>query len=80
MNYATSAAGSIQVEIQDLESHAIPGFELTDEIYGDQIDGTIAWTGGTDISRLAGTPVRLRVVLKDADLYSFQFTRQPQTD
>ncbi len=75
MNYATSAAGSIQMEIQDLEGHSIPGFELTDEIYGDQIDGTIAWNSGIDVSRMAGTPVRLRVVLKDADLYSFRFTR-----
>ena len=73
MNYSTSAAGSIQVEIQDLEGRTIPGFELSDEIYGDRIDGTIAWNSGTDVRRLAGTPVRLRVVLKDADLYSFQF-------
>lgn len=71
MNYATSAAGSIQVEIQDLQGRPIPGFELTGEIYGDQIDGVIAW--GTDLRRLVGSPVRLRVGLKDADLYSFRF-------
>jgi len=71
MNYATSAAGSIRVEIQDPQGHAIPGFELTDEIYGDHIEGTIAWQ--TDLSRLSGSPIRLYVELKDADLYAFCF-------
>lgn len=75
MNYATSAAGSIQVELQDLEGRAISGFELSDEIYGDEIDGKIGWKSGADVSRLAGKPVRLRVVLKDADLYSLRFAR-----
>jgi hypothetical protein len=76
MNYATSAAGSIQVEIQDIEGHAIPGFELTDVIYGDQIDGPIVWKG-QDLRPLAGAPIRLRVVLKDADLYAFRFSDDP---
>jgi hypothetical protein len=75
MNYATSAAGSIQVELQDLQGRVIPGFELGAEIYGDQIDGDITWSGGSeDLRTVAGTAVRLRVVLKDADLYSFRFT------
>ena len=71
MNYATSAAGSIQVEIQDSQGQAIPGFELTDPIYGDLIDGPIAWK--TDLRRLTGSPIRLHVMLKDADLYSLRF-------
>ena len=77
MNYATSAAGSIQVEIQDPQGIALPGFELTDEIYGDQIEGAIPWKG--DLGHLSGLPVRLRVLLKDADLYSFRFVR-PRTE
>jgi hypothetical protein len=32
-----------------------------------------SWKSGTDVSQLAGKPVRLRFELKDADLYSFQF-------
>ncbi len=27
----------------------------------------------TDVSRLSGKPIRLRFVLRDADLYSFRF-------
>jgi hypothetical protein len=71
MNYATSAAGSIRVELQDPHGSTIPGFELTNEIYGDEIDGTISWK--SDLNQLAGSPIRLRVELKDADLYSFCF-------
>ena len=75
MNYATSAAGSLQVEIQDAGGRAVPGFSLTEspEIFGDRIDGPVAWKGGADLGPLAGKPIRLRVVLKDADLFSFRF-------
>jgi hypothetical protein len=75
INYATSAAGSVRVEIQDEAGKSIPGFALADcpEIIGDQIDRTVAWKSGTDVSKLAGRPVRLRFVIKDADLYSIRF-------
>ena len=75
MNYSTSAAGSLQVEIQDAGGRAVPGFSLAEspEIFGDRIDGRVAWKGGADLGSLAGKPIRLRVVLKDADLYAFRF-------
>ena len=75
VNYATSAAGNLRVEIQDEKGSAIPGFSLEDclEHYGDSVAQVIAWKGGNDVSALAGTPVRLRFVLADGDLYSFQF-------
>ena len=75
MNYATSAAGSVQVELQDVEGQPLDGFALADcpEIYGDEIDHVVEWKGGSDMSRHAGTPVRLRFVMNDADLYAIQF-------
>lgn len=75
MNYSTSAAGSISVELQTADGKPIEGFNLADcgEIYGDQLDRIVGWKGKTDLGKLAGTPVRLRFVLKDADLYSIQF-------
>ena len=75
MNFATSAAGSVRVEIQAEDGKAIEGFGLRDcpEIYGDSIDEVVSWKGGSDVSRLAGKPIRLRFVLKDADLYSIRF-------
>ena len=75
INFATSAGGSLRVEIQDEKHKPIPGFALTDcdPHYGDQLDRIVSWKTGADVSRLAGKPVRLRIRLKDADLYSFRF-------
>jgi len=75
MNYSTSAAGGIRVEIQDAAGQPLPGFALDDclEHYGDSVKQQVGWKGGADVSALVGKPVRLRFVLKDADLYSYQF-------
>lgn len=75
INFATSAAGSIWVELQDAAGNAIPGFarEDVDEIIGDQIERTVTWKDNADLGALAGQPVRLRFIMKDADLYSIRF-------
>jgi len=75
LNYSTSAAGSIRVEVLDTGGKPVNGHTLDDcpEIYGDQIERTVAWKGGADVGQLAGKPVRLRFVIKDADLYSIRF-------
>jgi len=75
VNYSTSAVGSIQVEIQDVEGRPLPGLSLADspEKFGDEIEGVFGWNNGGDLGRLAGAAVRLRFVLKDADLYAFRF-------
>lgn len=75
INYSTSAVGSVQVEIQDAERNPIEGFTLDrcPEIFGDEIERVVTWEGGSDVSALAGQPVRLRFALKDCDLYSIQF-------
>ena len=75
INYSTSAAGSLRVEIQDANGDPIPDFHLQDspEIFGDAIGQTVRWEQGSDVSALAGRPIRLRFVMKDADLYSIRF-------
>ena len=77
LNYSTSAAGSIRVEIQDADGTPIPGFTLDEfpERYGDEIEGVMEWKGGADVRSLAGRSVRLRFLLKDADVYSLQFRK-----
>ncbi|HOS44396.1 MAG TPA: hypothetical protein PK794_11930 [Armatimonadota bacterium] len=74
LNYATSAAGSLRCELQQADGTPIRGFTLADfpALYGDEIDAVAAWAGGDDLSALAGTPVRLRVALEDADLFAIQ--------
>lgn len=75
LNFATSAAGSVRVELQDAHGSPISGYSLDDcpEIYGDEIAHTVAWRTGADLSRWAGQSVRLRFALSDADLFALQF-------
>jgi hypothetical protein len=75
MNYSTSGAGSIRVEIQNADGRAIPGFSLesAEIMFGDSLQQAVLWKGGSDVSRLAGKPVRLKFEVKDADLYSIRF-------
>lgn len=75
LNFATSAAGDLRVEIQDANGKPLPGFALDDcpPIFGDAIERAVTWKNGGDVSALVGKPVRLRFTLKDADLYAFQF-------
>jgi len=76
LNFATSAAGAIRVEIQTADGKPVPGFELEScaPVFGDTLERTVTWKNGSDVSKLVGQPVRLRIELKDADLYAFQFT------
>jgi len=75
INYSTSAAGDVRVEIQDADGKSLPGYGLDDcpEIIGDEIERTIRWKNGADVGKLAGRPVRLRFVMREADLFAFKF-------
>jgi len=73
LNYSTSAVGSVSVALETSSGEAVKGLGLEDccEMYGDEIEGVVTWKDG-DAGALAGQPVRLRFVLKDADLYAFR--------
>jgi hypothetical protein len=45
----------------------------TPEIFGDSLERVVSWKEGGDLAAIAGKPVRLRFVMKDADVFSFQF-------
>ena len=62
-------------KLQDASGNPLPGFTLADsqEIIGDHIARVVAWKSGSSVAALAGKPVRLRFVMKDADLYSIRF-------
>ncbi len=72
LNYATSAVGSIRVEVQNEAGNPIEGFALEDAepLFGDELDAK--WP--VDFAALAGQSVRLRFVLQDADLFSIRTT------
>lgn len=75
VNFATSAAGSLRVELLDAEGGVLPGFGLAEaeEMIGDSLARTVRWKGGASVAAWAGQPVRLRFALKDGDLYSYRF-------
>ena len=75
MNYATSAAGSVRVEVQDADGKPIRGLSLDDATthFGDRLEQTVHWGERTDVSALAGQPIRLRFVMRDADVYAIRF-------
>ncbi|MGN6533099.1 MAG: hypothetical protein ACTHK0_15260 [Ginsengibacter sp.] len=76
LNFSSSAAGSIRVEVIDeMTGRPVKGFTVEDcyEVFGDAIDRRVEWKMGSDVSAIQGKVVRLRFMLKDADLYAFQF-------
>ena len=77
LNIATGSAGAAFIELQDGNGKAIPRFALADceEIGGNFIGQSVYWKGKTDVSSLAGKPVRIHVEMKRAKLYAFQFTK-----
>lgn len=59
LNNATSANGSIQVELQTVEGESIPGFTLHEckLLEGDSIDRVVEWETTAGLSALAGQAV-----------------------
>jgi hypothetical protein len=75
LNYATSAAGGVRVEIQDADGRPLDGFTLAEaeELYGDSTAELAQWKNGKSVASLAGRPVKLRFVVRDGDVYSYRF-------
>jgi hypothetical protein len=78
LNVDTGAGGTTKVEIQEPSGRPIAGFTESDadEINGNYIRVLASWNGSTDAGSLAGQPVRLRFLMRDAKLYSLQFIRE----
>jgi len=77
LNLDASATGEISVELQDAAGKPLSGFTFADSdpLIRNNVAETAAWKGGdSDLSRLAGTPVRVAFRMRLAKLYSFQFS------
>ncbi len=84
INYSTSAAGHIAIEIQNADGTPITNFTLKDSMVmqGDEIKHKISWPGensktdlgGPSLKNLSGSQIRLKFDMKDADLFSIKFT------
>jgi hypothetical protein len=75
LNYSTSAGGSVRLEILDEHRKPMPGFALEDHdpLVGDTIDQAATWKKSRNLAPLAGTIIRLRLILQEADVFAFQF-------
>ncbi len=75
LNYTTSAAGSIRVEVQDAAGKPIKYFSAKDctPLIGNETDRFVYWERIPKLSKLQGKPIRLRFIMHDADLYSLKF-------
>jgi hypothetical protein len=82
LNVNTYAGGELRIELQDELGIPFPGHALADAdmIHStNETDRLVTWQGKSDVSALAGRPVRLHVTMRDVDLYAFQF-RAPRRD
>jgi len=67
--------GNLRIEIQSADGVPLEGLTLADceVLKGDAVDHPVTWNSGVNPGRYAGQPVRVRFVLRHADLFSFQF-------
>ncbi len=74
-NFVTSGNGGIEIEVQTPAGDPVAGLSAGDcaRLRGDCVAGRVRWDATDDLGGLAGRPVRLRILLEDAALYSFRF-------
>jgi len=70
----------MRVELRDAAGAPLEGFRLDAcrELVGDAIEQPVRWAGDPDLHAWAGRPVRLRFVMREADLFSFRFGNAPE--
>lgn len=67
LNFATSAAGMVKVSLEDERGQVVAESR---EMVGDFVSREVPWG---DVGEWAGKVVRLRVQMKDADVYALRF-------
>ena len=70
-----SAGGWLQVEILSPDGLPLDGYSIgqCETIRGNSLAKPVIWHGSSDVSNLAGVPVRLRFVMRSMKLFAFQF-------
>lgn len=76
LNATVRDGGSIRIGLLDEAGQPIAGRSVEDcpPITGDQMDTVVRWKDGADIMAQSTKPVRLKIELRNASLYAFQFT------
>lgn len=75
LNACTRFGGEVSVELATADGSAIPGFSFAecDAFRGDSLREVMTWQGASDVSSLANRPLRLRLRLRRAHLFAWQF-------
>jgi len=70
-----ATGGELRAELLDEDDRPIPGYRLGDSLplAGDGIALKVRWCNRQPVATIAGKAVRVRFVLKNAALYSYQF-------
>ena len=80
LNIENASTGEVQVEIQDENGKPVPGFSLADSDLihsANEINRPVTWNRVSALEKLSGKTIRLHFVLRDTDLYAFQFRDRP---
>ena len=75
LNLDASAGGMAAVELQDANGQALAGFGLKDcdRLRGNSTRMRVSWGANPAMGKAIGMPVRLRIAMRGAKLYSFRF-------
>ena len=75
LNIDCGAMGEAWVELQDETGKPLPGYTLEEAVSVDRngVAQEVWWRSGPDVGSLAGRPIRMRVTMRSAKLYAFQF-------
>ena len=75
LNVETAHAGEVRVEVARRGGEALPGrsFSDADPISGNELGAQVAWGGEADLRDYAGQPVVLRLRLRAAKVFGFEF-------
>ncbi|MCW5549843.1 MAG: hypothetical protein KIT44_12835 [Opitutaceae bacterium] len=77
LNFATSAAGTLRIDVLDAGGKPIAGFSgrAAARLFGDSTHFVVPWSKQRGWSELNGRAIRLRFTLQEADLYALQQIR-----
>jgi hypothetical protein len=75
LNFEGSAGGEARIEVLDAQGRPVPGYSGAEgaRVTGNGIAKPVVWRDKPDLSALGPGAIRLRVTLRDAKLYAFQF-------
>lgn len=73
LNYSASAVGHVKVVLLDEKGKEIDGYGESNAavMTGDRIDAAVTWPGGKTLRDVSNKKVRIKFLVKDADVYSF---------